>query len=89
MEQASHKETKAVLNRLSRACGHLNAVKKMIENGRDCSDVLIQLSAVRAEITNLSKIILKDHIDRCIVNAVKNDDEETIKSLQEAIDKML
>lgn len=89
MEQANHKETKAVLNRLSRACGHLNAVKKMIENGRDCSDVLIQLSAVRAEITNLSKIILKDHIDHCIVNAVKNDDEETIKSLQEAIDKML
>lgn len=89
MEQIIHKETKAVLNRISRASGHLNAVKKMIENGRDCSEVLIQLSAVRAEITNVSKIILKDHIDGCIVNAVKNNDEETIKNLQEAIDKML
>lgn len=49
-----HEHTKAVLNRMSRAIGHMNAVKKMIEEGRDCSEVLIQLAAVRAEITNTS-----------------------------------
>jgi len=46
MEQHTHEHTKAVLNRMSRAIGHMNAVKKMIEDGRDCSDVLIQLSAI-------------------------------------------
>ncbi len=45
-----HAHTAAVINRLSRAIGHLNAVKKMTEDGRDCSEVLIQLSAVRANI---------------------------------------
>ena len=60
----------------------------MIEDGRDCSDVLIQLSAVRAEITNLSKVILKDHIDHCIVDAVKANDETTINDLKGAIDKL-
>lgn len=84
-----HEHTKAVLNRMSRAIGHLNAVKNMVESGRDCSEILIQLSAVRSEITNVSKVILKDHIDHCIVNAVKSNDEEAVTALKGAIDKLI
>ena len=57
----SHEHTKAVINRLSRAIGHLESIKKMVENGRDCSEVLIQLSAVKSAINNTGKIILQDH----------------------------
>ena len=89
MEQHTHKRTKAVLNRMSRAIGHMNAVKKMLEDGRDCSDVLIQLSAIKSEITGVSKVILKDHIDHCIVDAVKENDEDAIENLKGAIDKLL
>ena len=53
-----HENTKAVLNRLARAIGHLESVKKMVEDGRDCSEVLIQLSAVRSAINNIGKVIL-------------------------------
>ena len=67
----------------------MNAVKKMIEDGRDCSDVLIQLSAIKSEITGVSKVILKDHIDHCIVDAVKENDEDAIEHLKGAIDKLL
>lgn len=84
-----HEHTKAIINRLSRAAGHLNAVKKMVEEGRDCSEVLVQLSAVRAEIANVSKVILKDHLDHCIVDAVKGDDMLAVQRLSEAIDKLL
>ena len=89
MEQHTHEHTKAILNRMSRAIGHMSAVKKMIEDGRDCSDVLIQLSAIKSEITGVSKVILKDHIDHCIVNAVKENDEDAIVNLKGAIDKLL
>ena len=74
---------------MSRAIGHLGAVKKMVEEGRDCSEVLVQLSAVRAEITSMSKVILKDHIDHCIIDAVKENDEEVIANLKGAIEKLL
>jgi len=74
---------------MSRAIGHMNAVKKMIEDGRDCSDVLVQLSAIRSEITNVSKVILKDHLDHCIVDAVMENNEEAIADLKGAIDKLL
>ena len=85
----SHTQTKVVLNRLSRAIGHLNAVKRMMEQGRDCSDVLIQLSAVNSALQGVSKIILKDHIEHCLVEAVKEDDKEAIDKLKEAIDKFV
>lgn len=74
---------------MSRAIGHMNAIKKMIEEGRDCSDVLIQLSAVKAEISGVSKVILKDHLDHCIVDAVKDNDEKSIENLKGAIDKLI
>ena len=54
----SHTQTKAVVNRLSRAIGHLESVKRMVEDGRDCTEVLIQLSAVKSAINNTGKLIL-------------------------------
>ena len=82
-----HENTQAVLNRLSRAIGHLESVRKMVENGRDCSEVLIQIAAVRAAITNIGKVILQDHIQHCIVDAVEEGDEQAIRDLCAAIDK--
>lgn len=85
----SHEHTKAVINRISRAIGHLEAIKRMVESGRDCSEVLIQLSAVRAAINNTGKIILQDHIEHCIVDAIEHGDVEAIADLEKAIDKFI
>ena len=84
-----HENTQAVLNRLSRAIGHLESVRKMVENGRDCSEVLIQIAAVRAAITNIGKVILQDHIQHCIVDAVEHDDAQALDALGQAIDKFV
>lgn len=85
----SHEHTKAVINRISRAIGHLEAIKRMVEGGRDCSEVLIQLSAVKAAINNTGKIILQDHIEHCIVDAIEHGDIEAIENLEKAIDKFI
>ena len=61
-------QTKKISNRLARAIGHLESIKKMVEDDRDCSEVLIQLSAVRSAINNIGKVILQDHIQHCIVD---------------------
>ena len=85
----NHQHTKAVLNRLSRATGHLEYVKKMVEEGKDCSEVLIQLSAVISALNNTGKVILKDHMEHCIVDAVESGDEEAIRNLNKAIDSFI
>lgn len=85
----SHTQTKAVINRLSKAIGHLSAVKRMVETGRDCSEVLVQLAAVRSAINNTGKIILKDHIEHCIIEAMREGDEEAVEMLSTAIDRFM
>lgn len=80
-----HAHTTAVLNRLSRAIGHLEAVKRMVESEQDCSEVLIQLAAVKSAINNTGKIILKDHIEHCLIAAVEHGDRESIERLNQAI----
>lgn len=85
----SHEHTKAVLNRLSRAIGHLQSVRNMVEEGRDCSEVLIQIAAVRSAIDNTGKLILQDHLKHCIVDAAAEGDQQAIDDLCQAIDKYM
>ena len=85
----SDAEKKAVLNRLSRAIGHLQSIKTMVENDRDCSEVLIQLAAVKSAVNNTRKLVLKEHIAHCIVEAIENGDEESLRQLNKAIDSFV
>ena len=85
----SHTQTRAVVNRLSRAIGHLESVKRMVERGEDCSQVLVQLSAVISALNGTGRAILKDHISHCIVDAVEAGDQEAIQSLNDAIDRFM
>lgn len=82
-------ETKAVINRLSRAIGHLEAVKRMVEAQQDCSDVLIQLAAVKSAINNTGKVILKNHMNHCIIDALEHGNHKVIEDLNQAIDKFI
>jgi len=83
----THTQTKAVINRLSRAIGHLESVKRMVESGRDCTDVLVQLAAVRSALNSTAKVILKDHLEHCISDA--QNDPDQLQALNEAIDKFM
>ncbi|OQB26186.1 MAG: Copper-sensing transcriptional repressor CsoR [Firmicutes bacterium ADurb.Bin182] len=84
-----HENSRVVINRLSRAIGHLEAIKKMIEEDRDCSEVLIQIAAVKSAVNNVGKLILQDHIDHCVVEAVETGDKKVLEDLNIAIDKFM
>lgn len=86
-----HKLKKEDLNkRLNRAIGQINGIKKMIENGRDCPEVLIQIAAVRSALATLGLLITEDHIEHCVTDAFrKNKGEESIESLSKALKQML
>lgn len=90
MERHHHSEEskRAVINRLSRAIGHLESVKRMVEEDKDCSEVLIQIAAVQAAINNTGKVILKEHTNHCIVHAVEEGETKALADLNSAIDKL-
>ena len=87
--QHPHTETKKVINRLARISGHLEGIRHMVEEDRDCSEILMQISAVDAALISTGKVILQDHISHCLVDAVHHNDQESIEKLQKAIGKLI
>ncbi|EGO64844.1 metal-sensitive transcriptional regulator [Acetonema longum] len=87
--QKPKQNAKEVLDRLSKIEGHVQGIKKMVEEGRDCPDVLLQLSAVKAAVKKVSHIILGDHLEHCICDAVRSGNEkEALEKLSSAVKKL-
>lgn len=86
----NHKHRKSIENRLARIEGHVRSIKTMSKEGRECGDLLIQLAAVRSAVDNCAKLILKDHLQGCVVEAVKQGDEvKVLDDLNKAIDQFI
>ena len=85
-----HQQRKAVADQLARTAGHVTSVKRLVEEGRSCPDVLIQLAAVRAAIDSASKLVLEDHVESCLRGAASNGlaDEEWAR-LKSALDTFI
>ena len=84
----AHKQTRFVINRLSRIEGHIRAIKAMLEKERPCPEVLIQLAAVKSAITKASRLVLEDHMESCLNKATKaSAPEKEWESLKEALNK--
>ncbi len=82
-------EQKAIANRIAKAIGHTKSIKRMVEQGRDCSEVLIQLAAVKAAVNNTGKEVLKRYVLECLEDAAKNKDEEKLKELYRTLDTFM
>lgn len=73
-----HRQRKVVADQLARTAGHVASIKRMVEEDRACTDVLIQLAAVRSAIDRASRLVLEDHLESCVRGAARNgmvDDE--------------
>ena len=71
--------------RLNRVIGQLNGVKSMIEDNRYCGDVLIQLSAAESAVHTVSEMLLRDHLETCVTERVREGDTEVIDEAMQLI----
>lgn len=85
----SEAEKKRQLNRIARIIGHLQYVKRMLEEDEDCADVLVQLAASRSAISGLGKEIINEHIEHCISHAIEDGDTAAIDEFKKAIEKFM
>lgn len=87
---APHQHTKAISDQLARTAGHVASIKRMVEEGRPCPDILIQLGAVKAAIDRAAKLVLEDHVESCLRGAARDGmaDEEWVR-LKAALDTFL
>ena len=80
---------KAMVNRIARATGHLKTVRNMVEEGRDCSEVLIQLAAVKSAVNGAGKEMLKQDLNECMEEELKEKDGQGLKKLNKSIESFM
>ncbi|MGN0078745.1 MAG: metal-sensing transcriptional repressor [Coriobacteriales bacterium] len=71
--------------RLNRAIGQLNGVKAMIDDNRYCGDVLTQLAAVQSAVGKVSQLVLKNHMETCVVEQIQRGNLEVVDEALELI----
>ncbi|PIQ69883.1 transcriptional regulator [Candidatus Shapirobacteria bacterium CG11_big_fil_rev_8_21_14_0_20_40_12] len=75
----TEKSNKEILNRLSYLEGHLRAVRRMVEEGKYCIDVIHQIEAVEAALKKVKEIILENHLNTCVTTAISGKNEKDRK----------
>jgi len=85
-----HKYRKQIVNRLSRIEGHIRAVKQMTLEDRQCPEILLQIAAVQKALDKTAKLLLRDHLENCVVAAVQSGNEEKVlEELNEALENYI
>ena len=79
--------SKQIRNHLARSAGHLMTVKRMVDEERDYTEVMMQLSAVRSSLNGVSNSIMKEQLRTEVVKAVEEGDDSRVKKITETIDK--
>jgi len=78
-----HHHHDAVMKRLKRAEGHLRSILQMMEDQRSCLDIAQQLYAVEKAISQAKKVLIQDHIDHCLEDALDNSSSERKHTINE------
>ena len=81
-----HRHRPEADRRLSRIAGHVEAIRRMIREDRDCPELLVQLGAVRAAIEQVGLVVLKDHLAACLPAGRK---AKTLRELSVALDRFV
>ena len=81
---------KKLATRVKRIAGQVAGIERMLEDRRYCVDILNQIAAVRSALNSVGRVILEDHLQSCMVEAVEKDDyQRALKDLKNSLDKFI
>ena len=83
------KDQEKVKKYVSIAKGQLDGIIRMIDEDRYCLDISDQLMATRSLLKKTNNLILKNHIDNCVRNAIKDGDSEKLDEVIRALEKQI
>jgi DNA-binding FrmR family transcriptional regulator len=76
---------RALVNRLSRLEGHVGAIKRMVEEARCADEILIQVAAARAALTQTAVVLLEQHLSVCVTTCMEGSEDEIAKRVSKAV----
>ncbi|MDQ1281214.1 MAG: CsoR family transcriptional regulator, copper-sensing transcriptional repressor [Thermoproteota archaeon] len=85
-----HKKSEDIINRLAKVEGHVRGIAKMVREDKDCPAILLQIAAVQSALSKISQIVLDDHVETCVAQAIKEGrGEAAVQELKEAIARLI
>lgn len=88
-KERSEKEYKDLCNRLSRIEGQIRGIRRMLDEGCYCPDILIQAAAAGAALNSFNKVLLANHIKTCVAEDIRAGKDETVDELVETLSKLM
>lgn len=85
----SEDEKKKLANRCNRIEGQVRGIKGMIEKDVYCDDILHQIAAAQSALNSLSRIVLEQHMNSCLVDRIKDGDNTVIDELLVTLGKIM
>lgn len=82
-------EYKALIHRLNRIEGQVRGIKRMVEEDAYCVDIVTQVLAVNSALNSFNKVLLAEHMKTCVINDIKNGNEEVIDELVKTVQKLM
>ncbi len=91
-KKTKHRETEEfdkLNNRLRRIEGQVRGIQRMLEDDAYCTDILTQVSAIQSALNAFNQELLINHINTCVVEDIKNGDEQVVTDLVKTIKKLM
>jgi DNA-binding FrmR family transcriptional regulator len=80
----------SALSRLKNVEGHIRGIERMIDEGSYCIDVIRQIQAVQAALNKVNAMILEDHLNSCLITALRGENpderERVLKEIADVFD---
>jgi DNA-binding FrmR family transcriptional regulator len=87
-KSCSRKDKGSLILRLRRIEGQVKGIQKMVDDDKDCQDILIQISAAKAALHKVGGLVLEEYIEECLVNQLKEgNQEDLLKNLLDLVVK--
>ncbi len=91
-QKSKHREEAEILsltNRLKRIEGQVRGVQRLVNEEAYCTDIITQVSAIKSALNAFNQELLSNHINTCVVNKIKNGDDEIIEELTRTVKKLM
>ena len=84
------KDKQQIEARLNRIEGQVRGLRKMVDEDRYCIDVLTQVSAVQSALQSVALVLLRDHTQHCVAEAIRSGDgSDKVRELSEAVERLV
>lgn len=78
-----------ILRRLNYVQGQINGVKKMVEDERQCVDVLTQISACYEGLRKVGQLMMRNYIENCVTDDIRSDDPKVVNRMYDEMMKVI